>query len=718
MTDANSSILIEGSTFTNNTGNKGGGAIETDVTYLTLLQTSFFNNHASHGGALYIPYASNADFLVIVISNVSFINNMGSKGGALYLANFDGRIVIEDSTFRNNSADTDGGAVRCQSKGRNLTIIAKSTEFIENTARLKGGAIFTMDKEQYPYFNSSMQVMHGYFLNNKALTGGALYAESRGSISIKNSSFIGNIVILGMHWVESRNGGALHFTQNTSVNLIDTYFENNICEDRGGAIYAEGYASIYAKNITSTLNEADYGAFLHAKDNVSVSLEQANITNNNAYVSGGAVYIMGNAHLVLKAVYFINCSALSKGGAVYARDNTIISMHDVMCKENAIRKNKDSVYMFDYTSGGVIFATGKTIATIQNTTFYKSTGIDYCGSIYADEKTKLYFTDAIFRNNTVLYNGGAICAKGRSRITLDIVYFTFNNATKKGGAIFSIDNAQITLKNTLSFMNKAENGGSIYVNGGSITTENSTFMHSSATNGGSIAAVNNASLILNRSSLMNNTASYSGGAIFASQNICILLEKVTLTNNSARYMGGAINAEQNTEIIINRSTFKNNTVNYNNVMSYVCGTKVVYAIPKGGGMHSKDSGITVFDSVFNLNVADCNFSCWINESTLESFRNGFGGAISASNRGYMTLAIHNVTFLNNFAGGKGGAIHASEIIIKLNNALFENNYAMGNGAALVVNNSGEVYIQDCNFTNNSAAADSALYIAVSCGYDT
>lgn len=141
----------------------------------------------------------------LTINNLTLADgNSGSsyneQGGAIRLRGA-ARLVINDSTFRNNKAQY-GGAIAPE--GNSTRLFINNSTFIGNTVELAGGAIYSSDGGAISIANSS-------FISNRAKRGdsfgGAISAENPISVDITNSTFIRNI---------AARGGAIHGGMTTS----------------------------------------------------------------------------------------------------------------------------------------------------------------------------------------------------------------------------------------------------------------------------------------------------------------------------------------------------------------------------------------------------------------------------------------------------------------------------------------------------------------------
>ena len=156
---------------------------------LTLRNLNLQHGNSVNGGAL---VANNP----IVISNVNFINNSASNGGAIYTSS---STNIQNSTFVGNVASGDGGAIKNDAGA--LLIIHNST-FSANTADT-GGAIITPN-------GATTTIRNSTFSGNSATTqAGGIY--NSGTLNLANT------IIANSTGVDCDNTGTLGFNLNNLV---------------------------------------------------------------------------------------------------------------------------------------------------------------------------------------------------------------------------------------------------------------------------------------------------------------------------------------------------------------------------------------------------------------------------------------------------------------------------------------------------------------------
>ena len=393
---------ISGSKFTNNKAQYGGAAYF-NKGFVTITDSVFENNVATaEGGAVDFSHASVKD-LVVSINNSSFVGNKAPVAGAIF-TNVDSKIT--NSNFTKNTASK-GGAV-LNENGAKLTV--DNSTFKDNAADSYGGAVFN---------NGELVVSDSVFDSNDIVNrgsagvdygGAAIYNWENAKLDISKSNFtnniknyvngdrlvgavttIGNATISDSYFVNNsgRWGGALAATGGVSgsaINTIDvdgTKFVNNTAL-YGGAmfVWASNYTisnsvfdnnSAFGKGDISP-NNNNGGALVVTQDNIPVSgkIVNSNFTNNKAQY-GGAAWI-NEGTVDIDGSNFINNTATAEAGAI----------------------GFDSQYI-------------KIIATVDGSKFVNNTAGSRAGAIYnlgdltitcsEFDNNKAQFGDIIYNNN-------------------------------------------------------------------------------------------------------------------------------------------------------------------------------------------------------------------------------------------------------------------------------------------------------------------------------
>jgi len=519
-------IKITNYTFTENTANQYGGAIYISPTShnCTIIDSRFDKNHiinqtGGHGGAIY----SEAENTTAINSN--FTENSAFYGGAIFIGSDSGRTKIEDSLFKLNTANENGGAIYLRSSASNIT----GTKFVLNSAN-SGGAIFVGGEGDINLIYNSE------FNQNSAVNyGGAInWIASRGIITYTN--FTKN---------SAGYGGALYLGGTSSESIIshDRFF-NNTAAAYGGAIDCNSSKM----NLTYTVfeyNEAAYGAALCREGYSTGGFgEYVNFTNNHAYKSGAALGWLNASSIKINHYIFINNRADESGGAIYVgagSDNCTI-LNSQFSENNVISGR-----------GGDIDFIGINGTVINNT--FKNSVSSHGASIYVGESSEnIYIENSVFNMTRSLGYGGAISLFSHNT-TIKNVNFSDTISIYDGGAIFAVgvENSsfvKIIIKegNVAGYSNQGfitGDGGGFYLkNCENINITDSQFDTNYVRgNGGSISLINSNCTKLYNLTFYGDTAGDNGGSISAidADNLTIELVKFEFVGSS--YGGGAIYLE-------------------------------------------------------------------------------------------------------------------------------------------------------------------------------
>ena len=195
-------VLIDTSIFKGNNATYGG-AIYATGSNVKIINSNFLNNNAyKYGGAI---ASEGGSILNIIGSTFSKCYTLTNAGGAIYTkeSTFD----VKKSNFTYCNA-TFGGVICDLNSNSTIDSIVTSN----NNADYQGGAIYKM--------YGTMTLTSSSFTSNKALNGGAVFADNSSEISIQSSKFNSN---------EAKyEGGAIYTILNTkeTISSTNTYSNN------------------------------------------------------------------------------------------------------------------------------------------------------------------------------------------------------------------------------------------------------------------------------------------------------------------------------------------------------------------------------------------------------------------------------------------------------------------------------------------------------------
>ena len=327
------SILIIASSFADNAassfipGRAVGGALSIELcTTTSILNSSFHNNRASGGGAIW-----NREGNEFFIADCLFSSNTASllSGGAIRALNTP-YINVVRSTFDSNVAGTWGGVISTTTlkifKQFPLQLILSTNcNFINNRAGESGGAIY-VDVNT----NLTASVSNGYFKNNTASngTGGVMFYDGwNTNISLDDSTFEYN---------SATSCGVLDTNDfhHHSVGIFSSMFSYNIATIGGGVVCAND-ASISVEDSTFSHNSAVLHAGVMYVDNSILKVERSVFVNNSADSDGGVVYANSTNYTVRLSSFVDNTAGDSGGVMLVGGADSWVSMERSSCGHNS-----------------------------------------------------------------------------------------------------------------------------------------------------------------------------------------------------------------------------------------------------------------------------------------------------------------------------------------------------------------------------------------------
>lgn len=242
-----------GGTYTETVKDGYGGAISANTLdagsrlSLEIRSSEFISNGSGEGGAIYLySYnrdGSNSAETKTLIVDSRFVGNHGDAGGAIYSGALDHSsattLDIRNSTFVENTADRDGGALQLASYNRGAldqtshkATIHNST-FSNNLANGAGGAIHN-SSSAFDGTNAlaSVELVNTTLSGNRALegSGGALYSGSSGSIEVRSLVTATHVTAFNNSYAGDGNFSLVAST----ASLNSLYLKNSILSGNGG----------------------------------------------------------------------------------------------------------------------------------------------------------------------------------------------------------------------------------------------------------------------------------------------------------------------------------------------------------------------------------------------------------------------------------------------------------------------------------------------------
>ena len=318
-------------TISDNRASRAGGGIEDwslDANSNTLTNVNFTGNTAGltvgtftanggpgNGGAIHVTGPGNNS----ITGGTADGNRAALEGGGLW--NNLGTMTVIDMTLNNNtaaggaSADDGGGAIFNNGgdfNGNGLTI----TNNLATGTTGSGGAMLSLD--------GSIVIDNSTITGNSARRAGGAFELVNGSLNISNSNVSENDVNGTAGAVGPGNGGALHITGSSMVDISSSTFNDNAAAAEGGALWNQANSQIIVSNTTidgNTANgtAADSGGGGIYANGGDTQVYDTTISNNIANGSnGGGITIQGGTLIVQTSTISSNTATLDGAGVYHA----------------------------------------------------------------------------------------------------------------------------------------------------------------------------------------------------------------------------------------------------------------------------------------------------------------------------------------------------------------------------------------------------------------
>jgi len=321
----NESTIIKNLSIISGGNTTNGGGILIVNSSPTLINLSISNNSADKGGGLYLKN-SQAKINYCIISNNKTISEGGdvNEGGGIYILGgsptllgtivsgntsfrgaeislSDGIIKIDSSTFNNNIAEQNGGAVYLFGNS-NCEIL--NSKIKANKAPNLGGGVCN--------YGGVCIIDNTVLDNNFSYNGGGIYSQNKTTVKnsfiINHSGSVFGAAILSNHNLEVQNSVIAYNSANAKANPN--------CE--GGGIYVNFHSNIVLQKVAFLGNNSlKSGGCLSVSENSNLTIENCTFSNNSS-TKGDAIYVNGlNNNTITNNNFFKN------GYGLFNEDNTV-----------------------------------------------------------------------------------------------------------------------------------------------------------------------------------------------------------------------------------------------------------------------------------------------------------------------------------------------------------------------------------------------------------
>lgn len=459
-----SNITIKKSFFIENYADVGGAIFCKTGTNITILESTIVGNQGCHadndslcfGGAIYCENGfEEMSVAQIIILNSTFSNNSATHGGFLTTyGNFN--VTVKSSRFYGNKIIKN----RWYSWGgvfdfHNQTIAhIESNQFYNNGLQYTKGGVF--------YINHSSVVIYGcMFFNNSVYSSGGVISMLEGSIMIDSCYFSNN---------RGYQGGVLDASQYSSIIIHNsTYIANSVDRvDEGnfnayaGIMIMSFFVNMMASKTMFSYNKAfKHGGVIFATI-ANMTFDDCQFIENQSGGDGGVMYLTWSTVNFFGTNGMIDNLATGNGGAIFASSNSIVNVYNGLDVMNN---------MANESGGGYYLYRSMVISQFNSTmTLMDNSAAESGGGVYAtmsllrilSDRDSPTETSVKFTNNTSQMGGGIYLAltsqvyviKSGNNYTRVIysLHFTGNSANY-GGAMYVADETNSEQCASVSYKN-------------------------------------------------------------------------------------------------------------------------------------------------------------------------------------------------------------------------------------------------------------------------
>lgn len=684
----------------------GWNAYQKFNTLVTLDKKTFIQSDVAStgsGGGLYVEKGS-VDIKESTIggNNIALGNKANLYGGGIFVNS--GSIKLLSSTIQHNVAQTHSGGGIFLETGDVLinpdeNETTQPTKIDHNIANLNGGGLSNRNGKVVIFGSFDSGTTYPVEItNNQATTGsgGGIFCIGDGStpeydIRMRRVKIDGNMALNGggsqsIPVVVSGCGGGIYL-QDGKISIINGKLNENEAKVSGGGIYTHS-------------GDIDINPTREERQASEITNNTANLNGGGLNTHNGKITVQGN-NKDNRILISGNKATTGSGGGIFCMGGAGNTEYITMLHANLVNNKASNggenagTGVTAGCGGGIYLQQGKITATdvyIQNN-YAKVNGgginnhsgnidIDGCligGTDYYSETTyDPAHPENTARGNKAGQNGGGIYTNLGDIDIEDYVEtegginryesrITYNEAAGNGGGInthqgtISINDKQMDDQIEVSH-NKANKGGGMYANAGTIMAYNALIHDNTATQNGGGINNHSGSITLYGGTLSNNTAElgHGGGAYTNVGDIDLLqfpsnkFNDLTLNdgtkvyNNIALKNGGAFNNHTG-RVDVRHATLYNNTSTQGNGGAIFC-----------EGPHANANrglGFTI-----RLLSSDVVQNKTRGQDGTEADPTGRGGGIYLK---YGSIYAHYSNILNNEANIAGGGLdnHSGNILL-------------------------------------------------------
>ena len=377
-------------------------------------------------------------------------NNAGDNGGGFLINN---ATVVISATVVQNNATSGGGGGGVWYEGSNVNVSVVNSSLLNNSASASGGGIAGCCTGS----NSALSLDNVTVRENSAPSGGGL-ALNDVAATITNSQIVSNTAASG-------DGGGINAGPNVTLSLANSAVLSNTALGGGGLSLNNSAVSL--DNVNLTGNQASGSGGGVALSQATAVITNSQIANNTAGWSGGGLALDNNASVTLTSVTVQGNQAVSSGyaagGGVDTR-NSSLTLNDSVIENNEVRSTgggetlggainnnfgsveiTNSIIRNNNSQGTPVVQIYQAVLTVTNTLVNDNLGPGFAGT-----PTQGSFTNVTIANNGGFGLGIGPLGTGDPPVNVSIVNSVFWG---NGGVDYYCDSSVGQVNCTLAYSN-------------------------------------------------------------------------------------------------------------------------------------------------------------------------------------------------------------------------------------------------------------------------
>lgn len=596
----NTKCVIDGCEFAYNRSDDNGGAIKSQATIEFVNNTTkIHHNSAPIGGGLYIEgytggaSVSGARTIRYSLNEFMEVYDNSSPSYEYDGKTFPGKGAGVHLYFGDKMKLEAGSAIELEMNGariyNNISDGSESTGggiYFENTSLPEMNYTFDIKLSYGSVTGNSAGLGGGLFVSKGEVTsersgnavleirqntgyqnGAGIYIQD-GSLSMANGNITGNSIS------GNGNGGGIFIENGDFTINAGEISGNSVGNGNGGGVYIVGSGdlgnfvmnggSITGNSATGTQKDTGFGGGIYVNGgNFTMTEEDAlgMISSNAATRDGGGVYISGGKFQQDNGSISSNVSEADGGGVCIVNGGSF-----TMAGGSITANGKQNSTIKTENGGGVYLNGGNFV--LEDGTISGNGAIENGGGVFlTGDNCRYELKKGDITGNSAGNGGGVYLEKGLfilgNDVNLQEGNISSNTATFGGGVyIGSADNGSVTIADdaqdteptegfimrggTITSNTTVNDGGGIYLNGGSFLMNNGDIVdNSSSTDGGGVCIANNGNFTMNNGNITGNgkkgsdVVTVNGGGVYLDGGR-LIVSAGNISHNAATASGGGV----------------------------------------------------------------------------------------------------------------------------------------------------------------------------------